>query len=209
MTTAPAGSALVNETFENKTSGWPDRADPIGKVGYHAPSWYHVEVARARASTIALGGFNMSDVVVETAVHVDKTDTPSGQFRYGIVVRAHGAPRAGPLAGVGNARPENYYAFVVDPRAGQWLLLHEDNRPQRVRASGALPKPLRTTDPANPDVLRVEMQGSVLNFAVNGEEVTTFNTQGYHLDGDIGFYVDTLEETKAHVHFDRLTITAQ
>ena len=78
------------EQFENPTSGWPDKTDAASgtKVGYHAPSWYHVEATKAETTAVALGGFAFPDAVVETAAHVDKTDTQTGRFRYGIMVRA-------------------------------------------------------------------------------------------------------------------------
>jgi hypothetical protein len=145
--------------------------------------------------------------VVETAAYVDKTASPTGRFRYGVVFRAHGARRS-PLTGLGPDRPENFYAFVIDPRAGTWEMLHEDVYPLRRTAGGTLPPGLlKVTDPNQPDVLRAELRGSSITMAVNGTPVGTFDTRGYHLDGDLGLYVEALDEPKPHVHFDRFTVT--
>ena len=43
---------------------------------------------------------------------------------------------------------------------------------------------------------------------MNDTKVGSYNTGGYHLKGDIGFYVETLDETKVHVHFDRFVVKA-
>jgi hypothetical protein len=102
---------------------------------------------------------------------------------------------------------ENFYAFVVDPRGGSWELLHEDVYPLRRVAGGPLPGPLRVSDPAQPDVLRAELRGSALALFVNGASVGTYDTRGYHLEGDLGLYVEALDEPKPHVHFDRFTVT--
>ena len=115
-TTPPGGGGtLVDDRFEDPRSGWPERTDALSKVGYHAPTSFHVEPAQAGVGVVTLGGFSYADAVVETAAHVDKTASPTGRFRYGLVFRAHGARRA-PLSGLGPERPENFYAFVVDPR---------------------------------------------------------------------------------------------
>jgi molecular chaperone DnaK len=208
-TVASTGSALVVEQFENPASGWPDKTDAATatKVGYHAPNWYHVEASKAQTSVVALGGFAFPDAVVEASAHVDKTETTTGRFRYGVMVRAFGSLRP-PLSGSGNPRPQDYYALVVDPRGNRWDLLHEDNRPQRSVTGGTLPTPLRVTDAAKPDTIRVETRGTKLDLFVNDQRVGQYDTGGYHMTGDIGFYVETLDETKAHVHFDKFVVSA-
>ena len=203
--TAPGG-ALVDDRFEDPRSGWPERTDASSKVGYHVPTSYHVEPAQAGTGVVALGGYSYADAIVETAAYVDKVASPTGRFRYGLVFRAHGARRA-PLSQAGPERPENFYAFVVDPRGGSWELLHEDVYPLRRVAGGPLPGPLRVSDPAQPDVLRAELRGSALALFVNGASVGTYDTRGYHLEGDLGLYVEALDEPKPHVHFDRFTVS--
>jgi hypothetical protein len=204
VTTGQPG-VLLDEQFDNTTSGWPVNTDALAKVGYHAPSWYHVEPAGPGVQVVVVGGFDYADAVVETAAYVDKTATPTGRFRYGIVFRAYGARRS-PMTAPGPLRPENFYAFVVDPRGGEWELLHEDVFPLRVLDHGSLPQGFLGFDASKPDVLRVEMRGTQIKMFVNGADAATLDTRGYHPTGDLGFYVEALDEPKPHVHFDRLTI---
>jgi hypothetical protein len=51
------------------------------------------------------------------------------------------------------------------------------------------------------------MRGNQMTLSINGEVVGTFDTRGYHLNGDLGLYVESLDETKPHVHFDELKVT--
>jgi hypothetical protein len=207
-TAVPSGptTVLVDDTFENPRSGWPEQSGPDWKIGYHAPTWFHVEAGRAGVQVLALGGFNYADATVETAVYVDKWATAAGRFRYGLAFRAHGA-RTAPDSGGGNDRPENFYAFVIDPRAQRWELLHDDTLPLRRQLDGPLPAGVKVVDGTAPDRLKVEMRGNQMTLSINGQVVGTFDTRGYHLNGDLGLFVESLDETKPHVHFDELTVT--
>ena len=204
---AGAGDGLlVDDSFDNTGSGFADIDEGDWRIGYHAPSWYHLEAAGPNTQVVSLGGYNLADGEVELTVYIDKTETSDGQYRYGLIFRSGGAIKPAPVGFVGPPRPEVYYAFVINPRAGVWELLHEDELPQRVQASGPLP-PVAATDPDNPDVLKVSMQGAAVTFWVNGEELQTFDTQGFHVEaGNLGLYAETFDETFVHVHFDRLTI---
>ena len=42
---------------------------------------------------------------------------------------------------------------------------------------------------------------------VNGQPVTEFSTRGFHPTGDLGLYVESLDDAKPHVHFDELKVT--
>ncbi|MDH4146202.1 MAG: Hsp70 family protein [Acidimicrobiia bacterium] len=210
-TTAGAGSVasgvLVDEHFEDPDSGWVDRTDELTRVGYHAPNWYHVEASKAEVRAIAVGGFNYADAMIETAAYVDKTDTQDKRFRYGLVFRADG-PLRDPVSGQGTQRPANFYAFTVDPRAGEWEVVHEDSLPLRTVAKGKVPASFNGFDLTAADKLGVEMRGSKIVLWINGESVGEIDTRGYHLQGDLGFYVETFDESKAHIHFESLKVTA-
>jgi formylglycine-generating enzyme required for sulfatase activity len=206
--TNPAGGAvLVDDTFENPKSGWADKGDGVFKVGYHAPTWYHLDATQPGVQVVALGGFQYADVSAEAKVYVDKIGSETGRFRYGLVFRAEGPDRAPPGA-KGPNRPEDFYAFVVEPRAGRWEVVHEDTLPMRRMADGALPAGFKGFDSGAPDVLKADMRGSAVVLSINGQQVGTFDTRGYHLSGDVGFYLETFDEQKAHVHFDELDVTA-
>ena len=74
-------------------------------------------------------------------------------------------------------------------------------------AQGKLTVPLVVTDATKPDTLRVEARGSDFRFFVNGAEVGRYDAQGFHSSGDVGMFTETIDETKAHVHFDSILVT--
>ncbi|MDA3039153.1 MAG: hypothetical protein O3C27_06410 [Actinomycetota bacterium] len=44
--------------------------------------------------------------------------------------------------------------------------------------------------------------------SINSTEVGRFDTKGYHIGaGNIGFFLETRDETLVHAHFDQLTVT--
>ena len=207
-TAVPSGptAVLIDDTFEDTKSGWPDQSGPNWKFGYHAPTWYHLEAGAPGVQVTALGGYDWTNASVETAAYVDKLANPAGSYRYGLVFRAEGAQRT-PDSGAGNDRPENIYAFVIDPRAQRWQLLHDDTLPLRPLQEGPLPAGVRVTDGAAPDRLKVDMRGDEMTLFVNGQQVGGFNTRGFHQTGDLGLYVESLDDAKPHVHFDELKVT--
>ena len=204
---------LRADSFEDPRSGWIDQSDPKSRssdyfIGYHAPGWYHVEASQAHVQVMSLAGLSFDDVAVEVKVYVDKTnDVPGGKYRYGIVFRADG-PLVKPSAGMtGPDRPRDFYAFAISPRDGSWQLLHADSLPYRVVAQGKLTVPLVVTDATKPDTLRVEARRSDFRFFVNGAEVGRYGAGGLHPSGDVGMFAETIDETKAHVHFDSILVT--
>lgn len=203
---------LRDDSFEDPRSGWIDQSDPRVRssdyfLGYHAPGWYHIEVAKPNTQVMSLAGLNAGDIAIEVSAYVDKTNSTDGRYRYGIVLRADGPSVAAPLGTTGPDRPRDFYAYVIDPRSRVWQLIHSDTLPYRVVAEGPLTVPVRTTDAAHTDSLRVEAVGSTFTMYVNGSVVGTYDTHGYHLTGDIGMFVESLDETKAHVHFDSILVT--
>ena len=207
-TTTVAPGVLLRDNFENPKSGWPTIKDSTYFVGYHAPSWYHVDASMPGTQALSLLGVEYSNVAIEAHTYVDKTGTTTGRFRYGLVFRASG-PASSPPAGIkGPTRSEDFYAFVIDPRGGRWALLHADTLPFRVLTGGRV-KGLTGLDPTKPDTLRVNAYGRHLSMFVNGKRVGGYDTRMYHPTGDIGFYVETLDEHRAHVHFADIEVTRQ
>ncbi len=199
-------TALVNDSFDDTGSGFADIDVGIWRMGYHSPSWYHLEAAQPNVQLVSLGGFDLADGDVELSAYVDKLGTENGQYRYGLVFRSAGEIEEPPVGIEGPPRPHEFYAFVINPRAGTWELLHEDELPLRVKQTGPLPDVL-VSDPAAPDVLGVSMHGSEVVMSVNGEQVGVFDTQGFHIGaGNMGLYAETFDESLVHVHFDLLTV---
>jgi hypothetical protein len=55
------------------------------------------------------------------------------------------------------------------------------------------------------DLLRVDAVGSNFVFHINGSIVARLSDADY-TEGEIGFYVETLDESLVHVHYDTLTL---
>ena len=201
------GTVLVEDNFETRTSGFREGSGADHAVGYYAPSWYHLEATGTRVQTVSTGGYSYENASVETHVHVDGTTTGHGRVRYGLVVRATGDQRP-PLASGGPPRVSNFMAFTIDPRAGRWELLQEDAQPLRLVQSGSLPAGVRAFDKARPDALRVDMKGTVLTLFINGTQVASVDTGVTERNGDVGFFVENLDETFSDVHFADLKIVA-
>ena len=204
-------NVLRNDTFEDPKSGWIDQSDPKSRnpdyfIGYHAPTWYHIQASRSHVQVLSLAGLNYANIAIEAKAYVDKVGDIAGQYRYGIVLRADG-PTTSPPPGIGGPdRPRDFYAFVINPPAGKWQLLHADTLPFRIVASGTLPT-VAVTDSARPDAVKVIANGSDFTLVVNGTEVGHYDTHGYHLSGDVGMYAETLDQPLVHVHFDSILVT--
>ncbi len=204
---SPEGQ-LVDDTLDDNRSGFAEVTAETWRIGYHAPTWYHLEATQSSAQIVSLGGFDLADGHLRLAIYIDKTATETGKFRYGLVFRSGEESVAPPNGIAGPPRPHIFYAFTLNPRAGTWELLHADELPLRTQATGPLPGVVTVSDPANPDVLEVVLEGNVVIMSVNGTEVGRFDTKGYHIgSGNIGFFLETMDETLVHAHFDQLTVT--
>ena len=64
-------NAFVEDEFEDVTSGWFDSQEDAWRIGYHAPTWYHVEATTVDSQVMALGGFSYDNVAVETSAFVE------------------------------------------------------------------------------------------------------------------------------------------
>ncbi len=187
-------SILYEDNFANPGSGWPIRSEGSLFFGYHPPDFYHVEVGTADNYTAVSRPPAFDNINAETEVLVDHTDTENGDFRYGLVVRRNG---------------DNYYAFTISSRRGSWQVLRSSAAGLETLAEGAVetlhgfaPKGFT---PDKTDSLQVEANGKDFVFHVNGQTVAQLSDPAYAA-GEVGFFVETSDETLAHVHFDSLTI---
>ncbi|MFN0089601.1 MAG: formylglycine-generating enzyme family protein, partial [Acidimicrobiales bacterium] len=211
---APAVSAStgfdIDDSFEDPASGWPRRpsAEETAAgitVGYHGPSWYHLEMRQPGQREVLLRGVNYADAELTVTAYVLR-QAQAGAFRYGLVFRAHPFDPANTADAA--ARQENFYAFAINPSTQQWELLHTDTAPFRVVASGALPEGVAVSDETKPDELGVELRGQALVMRINGGEVGQFRLSRQHPTGDVGFFLENLDAAGVHVHFDRITARA-
>ena len=198
-TVAPVGAqqpaslrtVLYQDDFKNSKSGWPDELlfqDYF--VGYHEPDFYHVEVHAPNDSAIVTApGQTFDNFSAETRVQISAANTaPNGDFRYGLALR-----RAG----------NRYYAFAISPRTKTWYVLKSSSGKLQVLGQGTQDS-IRGLQAQ--DTLRVNAQGPLLTFFVNGQPVSQINDPDY-ASGGVGFYVETFDSPKAHIHYDSLIIS--
>ncbi len=186
-TDAGRNDPLARDDFTDPNSGWPTLSQDNHTFGYHPPDFYHVEVAEANDRLTVTREPRLENVIVEAEVFVDHTDTESGDFRYGLAARRSG---------------DEYYAFTISPRTRAWHVLKGSPTGLEVLAEGVHDSVQGLT---SPDMLRVEAFGSDFSFQVNGQTVAEVSDPDY-ASGDVGFFVETFDESLAHVHYDSLTI---
>ncbi len=179
---------LYHDDFADPDSGWAKDEDDKSRVGYHEPHFYHVEVKRANQSKQSFPGKSFNDFSVETSVLVDKTQTTTGDFRYGLAFR-----RAG----------ERYYTFTISPRKQTWRVTKRTASGENILIKDSEDNTINSF--ASEDLLRVDARGSDFVFYINGHKVGEMRDAEY-ASGDIGFNVETLDERLAHIHFNFITI---
>jgi hypothetical protein len=181
--------ALSQDDFTDPDSGWPVLVEESGLYGYHPPAFYHVEVSTPSEKGTVSRGPNFDNVTIESDMFVAKTDTDTGDFRYGLVIRRSG---------------EQFYAFTISPRSKTWHVLKSSSYGLDVLDEGSNDT-IQGFGEDNTDVLRVDAEGTNLAFHINDQIVTLVGDADY-ANGEVGFYVENFDESMAHIHYDMLTI---
>jgi hypothetical protein len=185
----PAG-VLYTDDFTRPDSGWPGTTVFDNYyIGYHEPEYYHVEVRVPHDSeVVVLPEHSFDDFSAEAQVFPDQANTaPEGDFRYGLAVR-----RAG----------RQFYAFTISSRTQAWTVLKSSPASLEVLAQGSDDS---IRGEAGEDTLRVDAQGSTFTFHINGRAVSQVSDADYS-SGELGFYVETFDAPRVHIHYDSLTI---
>lgn len=180
---------LVDEQFTDEASGWPIMTETEALSGYHPPDYYHVQSGLPDHITTAFFGGSFNNISMDTDVFIDSTDTPDGIFRYGLVVRRDG---------------DDFYAFTISPRTEDWTVIKGTAEGPEILDEGTSESISGLTADTS-DRLRIDARGSELVFSINGRVVSQLEDDSYG-SGDIGFYVETFDETRAHVHYDLLKV---
>lgn len=188
----PDDEIVLADDFSDPASGWPDLKEDTAWRGYHPPDFYHVEATGQNQVATAVFGTAADNITMQSRVFTDIVETENGEYRYGLLLRQ-----------VDNRQ---FYAFTVAPRSGQWAVLKATNDGLETLASGTV-EGLRGSSVDTADSLRVDASGSAFSFFVNGRIITTLSDSSYS-SGDFGFYVETFDESRAHVHYDSLTVLA-
>ena len=181
---------LYNDVFNDSSSGWPG---PIAfdnyYIGYHEPEFYHVEVHESNDSAIvALPEMEFDDMTTEVEVFTDSPNTAQeGDFRYGLALRRSG---------------NQFYAFTISPNTKAWHVLKNSPSGLEILDEGT-DETIHDFDEV--DMLRVDANGPVFTFHINGQPVSQVE-DGEYTSGDLGFVVETFDSPRAHIHYDSLTI---
>ncbi len=186
-----AQNVIYRDDFTDTKSGWPESLTFDNYfIGYHEPSYYHVDVHSPNDRAIVpLQGQTFTDFTLEASMFTEPNNTaPQGGYRYGVVFRRSGS---------------QYYAFTASVQDKSWQLL-------KVSPSGT--QELLSGDQAGiqgrdgEDTLRVDAQGQDFFLWINNQLIAQFNDSDY-ASGEVGLYVETFDIPRVHIHFDTISVS--
>jgi len=192
-TEAATGAPVVDanllyfDDFSDLNSGWPVVQPENGLGSYQNPEVYRLE---ARAVGVIVHAFRsgaFSDYSLEAILSAPTAG--AGRWRHGITFR--------------QVTPDNFYAFVILPRAQAWQVLKRFLGEWSVIAEGN--SNLISLDPATPTTLRLDALGPAMTFSINGTGVASLS-DGTFAAGDIGFLLETIDEPSVQVAADQITV---
>ncbi|MCB0014510.1 MAG: SUMF1/EgtB/PvdO family nonheme iron enzyme, partial [Anaerolineales bacterium] len=183
----PNANVLYEDDFTDINRGWPTEAQDAALFGYHPPDFYHVEVSQPQQSVVAFRGLDEGDFTAEADIVVDHTTSTDGDFYYGLAFRRSEA---------------GFYAFTISSRTDRWQLFRQDGTERAELASGSMDE---MGGLIRLDRMRVDVSGAQITVGLNGIVVAQVEDDTL-TQGDVGFFVQTLDEPLAHVHFDYLVI---
>ena len=178
---------ILQDEFVDPESGWATWDDGSALYGYHPPDFYHVQASQPDTLSTAIFDANFDSLTMESLVFVEATDTEAGGFHYGLIVRRNG---------------NDFYAFTIAPRSTEWVIFKNTSAGLTVLAQGHIDT---LSEQGGKDLLRVDADGPNFAYSINGHLVAQVSDSDIS-NGDIGFLVQTFDETRAHIHYDSLTV---
>jgi hypothetical protein len=180
---------LYYDDFTDPNSGWGRISFDNSYIGYHEPGYYHVEVhAPNDDQLVPVPDQSFSDFSLQVEVFADADlSAPEGDYFYGLVLR-----RSGNL----------FYAITISPSTKNWKVSKHSLSGVEILQEGNADA-IQGVGTAN--MLQVDARGESFNFQINGETVARLTDADY-AEGEIGFYVQTLDNSKAHIHFESITV---
>ncbi len=184
-------SLLLTDEFADVSSGWFQAAAPVQDYfyGYHPTDFYHVQVTSPEECLAVRHDAPFNDFIADVDIFTAKTGTENGDYRHGLVIRE----------GDGE-----FYAFLISPRSRAWQVIKNQLSGIDTLDTGVAGF-IRGEPQDARDRLTVTANGPLLSFAINGQLVSTI-FDGSFREGNLGFIVQTLDETSAHIHFDRVFV---
>jgi hypothetical protein len=178
---------LFQDNFTDPKSGWPSANRPDGSFGYQDPTFYFLELTAPDNNLTVFQNLNLVDFTAETKLSVNYSDTLSGDFRAGLAFRRSG---------------DNFYAFTVSPNTRTWQVLKYTAGDVEVLAKG---RHSTIHDAVQVFSLRVVARERTFAFYINNEFAVEVADADYR-SGNVGFVLETLDETGARIIFDSLAI---
>ena len=190
MELATDPNVRYQDNFADPSSGWPQEEYDNYFIGYHEPSYYHVDVRSPTDKELVPVPDKKvySDITIETKVLTDPNNTDAnGDFSYGLAFRRSGS---------------QYYAFTISPRTKKWFVLKSSPSQLEVLKEGS-DDSIQGLEAE--DTLRVDAKGSTFFFRINDRLVGQVSDADF-AEGEVGLYVQTFDSPRAHTHFDSLTV---
>jgi hypothetical protein len=184
-------SLILTDEFANILSGWFQAAQPVRDYfyGYHPTDFYHLQVSAPEDCLAVRHELSVDNFVAEVDTFQAKTNTETGNYRHGLIIREAAS---------------EFYAFTVSPRTQIWQITKNSPAGLVILAEG-VDGSIRGLTRAESDKLTVIANGPELTLFVNGRLVGRVYDDDYR-DGNVGFIVQTEDETYAHSHFDRVFV---
>ena len=184
-------SLLLTDEFADVLSGWYQAAAPIEEYfyGYHPADFYHVQVSSTEECLAVRYDLPLNDFIADVDIFTAKTEAEDGDFRNGLVIRE----------GDGE-----FYAFLISPLSKEWQIVRNSLGGINILDQG-VDQSIRGQTQAERDRLTVTANGPELSLAINGRLVSTVYDDSFR-EGNLGFMVQTIDQSYAHIHFDRISV---
>jgi hypothetical protein len=185
-----ASATLYEDIFTNPNTAWPERTFDNYFIGYHEPEYYHIAITGTNYKTTVFIPdkplYTDFTIEVDAFTFASKT-AESGDFRYGVAFRRSG---------------DAFYAFTVSQRSKKWAVLKSTPNALVVLKEGVSTV---INDLDIGDTLRVDAKDGTFFFHINDEFIAQVEDAEY-AEGEIGFFVQTLDAESLHIHYDALTV---
>lgn len=192
------------DDFDSPSGNWPAEKSDSYLTGYDDPDYYYIENQSSYYRKLVFLPKKpiFRNITIESKVFRDVSNTDSkGDFRYGVVFRRMG---------------DRYYAFTISPTTGSWYLLKSSPTDLVVLRQGK-DSSIQGQKPETEDMLRVDAKGSTFYLYINDhlvdlfvdrivEQVAEQFPNSEYTKGEVGFYVETIDSTRAHILFNSIII---
>ncbi|MDH4146201.1 MAG: Hsp70 family protein, partial [Acidimicrobiia bacterium] len=185
---------LIDDNFEDSTSGWTEFASPEKRFGYHPNGFFHLETRMPEKDVFAFAPVVREPgrpVSIQTSAFVDPNNTETGGFyTYGVAFNFD------PVTATG-------LVFIVSPIESQWLVCSVTDGKYEVIVNA--PRSI-------PDEVELEVRALAddeFEFLIGNQVVHTRKIPGYTGASDGLVAISYPGSPKAHIHFEKFTMSEQ